>query len=145
MRLIGLAAVLVAQSAGAGLPVWRMEMTAEDEVVDPAIDHRYTPKFNACQGFAVTTDESARCYVAEFPRQDARLNAAWRAALARVAPADKPALRAAQRHWIAERDPFCNKQADGFRGGSIVPIIYHMCRTEQTIRRTLWLEAVARR
>ena len=89
--------------------------------------------------------DSARCFADEFPRQDQKLNAAWRITLARLAPGERPALVRAQRRWIAARDPFCRRYADGFSGGTILPVIYASCRAEQTIRRTIWLEALAAR
>jgi hypothetical protein len=49
----------------------------------------------------------------------------------------------AQRKWIAARDPFCKAIADGFKGGTIAPVVYSDCRVEQTIRRTIWLEGLA--
>ena len=127
------------------LPAWQMVMTREEGPVDPQVQARYTRAHSACQSRAVTTDDNARCFMAEFPRQDGALNAVWRKALAAIPSADKPGLLAAQRQWIAARDPFCRKVTDAFAGGSIQPIIWHNCRAEQTIRRTLWLERVAKR
>jgi hypothetical protein len=41
---------------------------------------------------------------------------------------------------VADRDPFCGKDADGFAEGTIGGIVYLDCRVELTIRRTMWLE-----
>jgi uncharacterized protein YecT (DUF1311 family) len=56
-----------------------------------------------------------QCSEEEAGRQDARLNAAYKAAMARVA--DKNALRAAQRKWIVSRDKECTD--DGGQAGAL--------------------------
>lgn len=128
-------------AAGAGSRFdQRMEVTAEADAVDPAIERRYTAAFSRCQAHAGATPENAACFEAEFGRQDARLNAVWRATLRRLSPADRGDLREAQRRWIEDRDPFCRKTSDDFSGGTIAPVVYVSCRVELTIRRTLWLE-----
>ena len=119
---------------------YAMQMTPEDGPTDPAIEKRYTAKFTSCQKIAVTTQDSAACYDNEFTRQDAVLNRAWRTTIGRFSKNMRGPLLAAQRKWISDRDPFCKSIADGFKGGTIMPIIYSDCRVEQTIRRTMWLE-----
>lgn len=140
------AAVLVLPAASQEVPsfTYKMVMTPEEGPVDPIVEARYTSAFAACQKKAQFTTDSADCFVAEFARQDAALNRAWRAVFPRIASARQSMLRAAQRRWIAARDPFCRKQSDGFSGGTIAPVIYVSCRVEQTIRRTLWLEKLAK-
>ena len=54
--------------------------------------------------------------------------------------AKRRALIAAQRAWVARRDPFCREAADQYSGGTIMPVIDESCRVEVTIRRTIWLE-----
>jgi len=98
----------------------------------------YTTVYADCQKQAQTTQESAACLQAEFARQDAALNLAWKAALARLPAATHTPLLKAQRKWIAARDPFCQAESDG--GGTIAPVEYVDCRVELTIRRTMWLE-----
>ena len=56
-----------------------------------------------------------QCSEEEAGRQDARLNVAYKAAMARVA--DKNALRAAQRKWIVSRDKECTD--DGGQAGML--------------------------
>jgi len=146
LAVLAVAALLGApQGAGAADRfAYRMVMTPEEGPVDKAVEARYTDALHACQEHAVVTDDNARCFLEEFPRQDARLNAAWRATFARMGMVDKPALLAAQRKWIEARDPFCRKVADEFKGGTILPVIWHNCRAEQTIRRAMWLEKLGR-
>lgn len=119
---------------------YRMVMTPEEGPLDPAVEGRYTSAFAACQNTAQTTSDNAACFVDEFSRQDKALNKAWQSVFPSIPAQQRPLLRSAQRRWIAERDPFCRKQSNGFSGGTIVPVIYVSCRAEQTIRRTLWLE-----
>ena len=119
---------------------YKMEITPEDGSVNPAIDGRYTPAFAACQQHAQSSPDNAQCFVAEFPRQDAVLNQTWKATLTRVPTSQHAPLVAAQRRWVAERDPFCKARSDDFSGGTIAPIIYVSCRVELTIRRAMWLE-----
>ena len=136
-----LAAVLAAQGLGGAQPfAYRMEVTPEEGPLDHAVQARYTPALTACQDKAEGTDGNARCFVAEFARQDAALNRAWPKALARVGTARAAALRTAQRRWIGERDPFCEKLMKEFEGGTFGAVAYHSCRAELTIRRTMWLE-----
>lgn len=137
-------ALAAAAPAGAALPDYRLVMTPEEGPLDPAVQARYTPALKACQDRAETTDDNARCYEAEAARQDAALNRVWRAVWTPLAPARKAELLASQRKWIAARDPFCTSVADGFTGGTIHSLIWFNCNAEQSIRRTLWLERVAR-
>lgn len=119
---------------------YKFLMTPEAGPLDPLLEMRYTAQFSACQARAVSTQANEACFAIEFARQDKVLNRKWRSTLARIAPQLHGHLVAAQRKWIAERDPFCNSKADKFREGTIAPIIYLDCRVEQTIRRTMWLE-----
>jgi uncharacterized protein YecT (DUF1311 family) len=120
--------------------VYRFVTTPEEGPSDPAVRKRHTAQFWACQERAVSTQAHGACFAAESARQDQVLNRTWRRALASVAPKLRGRLVAAQRKWIAKRDPFCRPEADKFREGTIAPLIYIDCRIEQTIRRTMWLE-----
>lgn len=135
--------MLVAQGKAATTDpfAYKFEMTPEEGPLNPAVEERYTAAFGQCQKLAVTTRDHAFCYEDEFARQDKRLNRAWHATSARIIPTLRGRLRAAQRQWIAERDAFCLSKSDEFRGGTIAPVVYANCRVEQTVRRTLWLEA----
>jgi uncharacterized protein YecT (DUF1311 family) len=121
---------------------YKLEVTPEEGPLDPLVERRYTPKFAECQNRAQITSDNAACFEAEFRRQDARLNQAWGATLARLPTTVHGSLLTAQRQWIAERDPFCRKDSDGFAGGTIAPVVYVSCRVELTIRRTMWLESL---
>jgi uncharacterized protein YecT (DUF1311 family) len=122
--------------------LYAMQVTPEDGHRDPAIQRRYTARLAACQKKSEITYRIAACFEAEFGRQDAALNRAWKTALRRVPPQMRSRLLLAQRKWIAARDPFCLADTKSFEGGTIVPIIYSDCRVEVTIRRTMWLETL---
>ena len=58
----------------------------------------------------------------------------------RLKTAEKNKLRASQRGWIKQRDKICAAQEAEYEGGSIAPLIFHSCMTNETIKRTIWLE-----
>ena len=128
---------------GAAPYAYKLVLTPPEGPSDPSVEARYTHQLMACLEADATTIAMADCHVEEFDRQDAALNAAWKRAFPRQSKANQAALRTAQRQWVVARDPFCRKQADSYSGGSIAPIIYVSCRTELTIRRTIWLEQLA--
>ncbi|WP_298174663.1 lysozyme inhibitor LprI family protein [Novosphingobium sp.] len=142
--LVLLAAAVPALTQAAPPFAYRMVQTPEEGPLDPKVEGRYTAAFTACQKTAQTTSDNADCFVAEFARQDAELNRTWQAVFPRIPAQQRPLLRAAQRRWVAARDPFCRRQSDSFSGGTIAPVIYVSCRTEQAIRRTLWLERLVK-
>ena len=123
---------------------YTLAVTPEEGPIDRAVEVRYTRAFQTCQAGAVTTLHNARCFAAEYVRQDAALNAVWPRALAGQAAALRQPLRAAQRRWLARRDPFCRSYVQEFAGGTIMQVIAWSCPVELTIRRTIWLEGLAR-
>jgi uncharacterized protein YecT (DUF1311 family) len=90
----------------------------------------------ACPG--TTTVEMVDCMAAETKTWDGRLNAAYRAAMARAATAQKPALRDAQRLWIRYRDANC--RAYGLGEGTIRQIAAAACQRDMTAARARELE-----
>jgi len=123
---------------------YTLEITPVQGPVVPAVEARYSRAVAACKARAQVTNETALCFVAEFRRQDAALNRQWAATLARIPAAQRPALRAAQRAWVGQRDPFCEGVYKSFDGGTFAPIAYADCRVELTIRRSMWLEKLGR-
>jgi uncharacterized protein YecT (DUF1311 family) len=108
------------------------------------IQRRYTPAYKACldsgdaaQGVQYAMNE---CANSEYERQDGRLNQAYVMVMRRLAPPAKVKLRTLQRAWIKTRDGKCTAESAEYQGGSIAPMIYSLCLTDETIRRTLWLE-----
>lgn len=112
--------------------------------VDAAVRAEITPMLSAC----LETGDAARgvsvamggCFNEELGRQDARLNAAYKAAMARLGTTGKTWLQAEERKWIAERDADCQAQRTG---GTIDMVEVPSCLVDETIRRRLQLEAMA--
>jgi len=75
-------------------------------------------------------------------REDARLNRAYKAALARLPPPRRQALRVAQRRWIKDRDARCQPEFDG--GGAQAGVYGTACVADMTHDRALALEQIAR-
>ncbi|MEO5865759.1 MAG: lysozyme inhibitor LprI family protein [Sphingomonas sp.] len=140
VALLAVSSAAVAHARNADPFAYSFKMTPEEGPIDPRIDHRYTARWTACQKHASVTRENAACFEAEFVRQDAVLNQVWKRTIARLPTVSRRPLLAAQRQWIAARDPFCRSFSDGFGQGTIAPVAYSNCRVEQTIRRTIWLE-----
>ncbi len=99
--------------------------------------------YEACMASrdAQTTIGMTRCAAAELAIQDARLNRAYKAALARRDDkATKAALLKAQRAWIAFRDADCAAARATVGGGTLVGFIGVTCEREHTARRADALE-----
>ena len=75
-------------------------------------------------------------------REDARLNRAYKAALARLTPPRRQALRTAERQWIKDRDAKCRAELDD--GGAQAGITATACVADMTHDRALELERIAR-
>ena len=136
-------ALIPLQASTASPYPYKLEITPMEGPLNPDVERRYTPQFQSCQKKAISTLENLDCLEAEFARQDADLNRVWRTTIKRVPSARREALLEAERKWVADRDPFCESHAEALSlGGSIRPILYLSCRTELTIRRTIWLENV---
>jgi len=86
--------------------------------------------------------ELLQCAAGIGDREDARLNRAYKAALARLTPPRQQALRATQRRWIKDRDAQCQAEFDG--GGAQAEIYGTACVARITHDRALELEQTAR-
>ena len=110
----------------------------------PAIEAHLTPAYDACmkQPDAAMGNDPAmtECSNEELVRQDARLNAVYRAAMARTPAKGRTALRADERRWIATRDRTCEAVYQRAGGGTASRLEESGCRLEQTIRRAMFLE-----
>lgn len=112
---------------------------------DPAPEQAFSAEYRQCMasGDAAigVTAAMLDCIGAENARQDARLNAAYKRAMARLDPAGKTRLRQSERAWIAQRDSRCEKAAASEGGGSMAGLLYADCVLQETARRAGWLEA----
>lgn len=96
---------------------------------------------DSSEGVTVTMRE---CFGAEQDRQDVRLNAAYRSALARLPnQAARNGLRASERHWLRTRWSGCNRELAN-SGGTLALLQYDACTLDEVQRRTAWLERYGR-
>ncbi len=74
------------------------------------------------------------CSATEAKRQDARLNAAYKKAMASLS--NKDSLRSTQRQWIKDRDKACELDSDG---GQQAILVYNDCLAQKPApARTNW-------
>ena len=106
---------------------------------------KYSPAFQPCLDAAngVTTD-MVNCIGAEIEVQDKRLNAAYKAALAKQTAARRKELQTVQRLWVQFRDANCNFAFDP-DGGTMAHIESTDCVLAMTEARADELEAIAGR
>lgn len=109
-----------------------------------AVEKRYSKDYDRCLSTGDAADgvqpAMTDCTAQEYGRQDARLNQAWVMVMRRLGPAKKASLRTSQRAWLKTRDRKCLAERDSYQGGSIAPMMFYNCMTNETIKRTLWLE-----
>jgi len=103
--------------------------------------------YRACMDASGGVTSNMRdCSAAESQRIDTRLNAAYHAAMARLASAAaRNRLRALERRWIATRYRLCEHEARNERGGTLWLIIMDACGLGEDVRRIAWLERYGRR
>ncbi|TGX40871.1 DUF1311 domain-containing protein [Sphingomonas naasensis] len=121
---------------------------AAQERTAAAADAALSADYHACMahGDAASGVTSAMldCIAAETARQDARLNRAYKAAMAARDPAGRTRLRQSERAWIARRDARCQKASASEGGGSAAGLVYADCVMQETVARAGWLEAPGR-
>jgi len=107
---------------------------------DP-VEARYTPGYQRCLDApeGQSTYGMVACASAELKIQDARLNVAYRKAMAGLNARQKAKLLAAQRAWIAFRDAECASFEDE-DWGTISRINGADCVLTMTVKRTIDLE-----
>lgn len=114
------------------------------DVSDAAIKAQITPMLASC----LETGDAARgvsnamggCFRDELRRQDAQLNAAYKAAMDRLGTTGKTWLRDEERKWIAQRDETCEEARTG---GTIDMVEVPSCLVDETIRRRIVLQGMA--
>jgi uncharacterized protein YecT (DUF1311 family) len=106
---------------------------------------KYSPAFQPCLDKAngVTTD-MVNCIGIEIEVQDKRLNAAYKAAMAKQNSARKKELQNVQRLWVQYRDANCGFAFDP-DGGTMAHIETTNCVLAMTEERADELEAIADR
>lgn len=107
-----------------------------------ASEPSYSPAFQACldSDEGMSTHGQIGCIGAELERQDQRLNAAYRQAMARLNPRQQGALRTAQRAWIAFRDADCASLTDA-DWGTLSRVSANFCMLRMTAERADHLQS----
>ncbi|WP_374660410.1 lysozyme inhibitor LprI family protein [Phenylobacterium sp.] len=130
------------ESAGATKPVKAIvPASAEKEAASSAdVEESYSAEYNRCMDASGgVTVEMRDCNDAEYVRQDARLNAAYKAAMAVRDESQKVALRNAQRTWIKHRDAKCQENLEG---GTMDLLLVDSCHLSMTMKRAAELEGM---
>lgn len=86
---------------------------------------------------AATQNALNMCAEDNYKQADQDLNTAWAA----LPDDSKTRLRPGQRDWIAARDSKCKATAAEAEGGSMYPLLYFGCMTDETRARTRKLRA----
>ena len=91
------------QATGLRLLLASATLLAASNAMALSLAPRVDETFERCRARAQGVIEQASCIAAEADRQDARLNRIYQQLLARLNPAQKTALVAAQRTWLQFR------------------------------------------
>jgi uncharacterized protein YecT (DUF1311 family) len=107
-----------------------------------AQENGLTKQYSDCmeKSGGVTVD-MLDCIGEEYRRQDARLNAFYKAASAKLAPARRKPLLDAQRAWIQYRDLNCKFYADP-DGGTLATVEANACMLTMTAARAQELSQI---
>ncbi|GAA5236017.1 DUF1311 domain-containing protein [Verticiella sediminum] len=109
-----------------------------------ATDANESPAYVACMDKAGgVTQGMMNCIQTEAERQDARLNAAYKALGERIGQARKDTLRDAQRAWLRYRDANCAFYDDP-DGGTLARVAANVCVMRMSAQRADELEVLAR-
>lgn len=102
----------------------------------PLLTHVHAQSSTLSCEDANTTVEQIACLTRLHDGADAHLNSVYKTHRATLDDEGQLILRTAQRAWIEFRDTECARQADVFRGGSLVRIIAIDCQLNLTALRT---------
>ncbi|HEX5184561.1 MAG TPA: lysozyme inhibitor LprI family protein [Allosphingosinicella sp.] len=114
--------------------------SAKAAPADPTSDRTLSAEYHRCAGPNDGNSAAEQCIEPEFWRQDGRLNEAYRAAMARLAPARQAALRDSERAWVKARQAECNRLYREMEGGTADGLTLDTCMAVRAIERTAWLE-----
>ncbi len=124
------------------LPI--LSLLVSDMPVAKSVEARYTKAYKTC----MTTGDAAKgiqpamngCAGLEAERQDKVLNATYARVMSRLNKAAQAKLRISERAWIKKSNKTCIEEEAEYKGGSMAPLIWYTCLTNQRIERTIWLE-----
>ena len=102
-----------------------------------------SPQHAACMDKASSTASMVECIAAETKQQDARLNKAYKAAMAGLTAERKKQLQQVQRTWIKFRDANCGFYNDP-AGGTMARVEANSCVMTSTATRAHELESLGK-
>ena len=80
----------------------------------------------------------------DYMKADKELNVVYKQVMSVLGETEKVALKNAQRKWIKMKESSCEKELKEYEGGSMAPMIYHLCLEEKTKKRTKELRGMLR-
>lgn len=117
-----------------------MALSVCTPIAAAADEQEYGPAFSSCMdNSGGTTAAMLDCLGAEYDRQDARLNKAYKVLMAELSSERKQQLQDAQRLWIKYRDANCAFYYDP-NGGSMAHLAGNDCMLSMTAKRATELE-----
>jgi uncharacterized protein YecT (DUF1311 family) len=78
----------------------------------------------------------------DFNKADAELNIIYKKVMKILNEKEKKLMIKAEKDWLIFRDSHCKFEIEQYDGGSIQPLIYSTCLTEQTNSRMEYLKAI---
>jgi uncharacterized protein YecT (DUF1311 family) len=133
------AALLACAAAAFAVPPYERFAVAD---ADATPSREYARCMDRSGGVTVAMRD---CAGSEHERLDRRLNAAYRAAMARLPDgAARTRLRNLERRWLAVRWSRCRRDADAEGGGTLALLILDSCTLDEMVRRVVWLERYGR-
>jgi uncharacterized protein YecT (DUF1311 family) len=134
-----LLAAAPAQAANPPVPYERFELS--DAAYEAMTSTQYMDCLDASGGVTISMRD---CAGDEHERLDVRLNAAYRAAMARLAgSADRNRLQRLERRWLATRWDSCRRE-NAEETGTLGLILLDGCNLGEMQRRIAWLERYGR-
>jgi uncharacterized protein YecT (DUF1311 family) len=100
-----------------------------------------SPDYDLCLGPNPSNAEIGQCLEQEAEQQEAWLNAAYRRAMARLAPARRIALRDSERIWVRRRTRDCERIYREMAGGTGAGPGRLSCLASAAAARTKWIAA----
>ena len=112
---------------------------------DAEVAARITPALHECENASENggTYQQAVCEGAEARRQEQQLNKTWARVMASLPSSRQRALRNGEQAWIRQREKDCHSEMGNYVNSTARYMFAH-CMAEASVRRTLWLERLAR-
>lgn len=80
------------------------------------------------------------CSAKEYQQADQKLNRLYQAYTAKLTTAERKQFTEIQKSWVNYKDKDCQYAAQGYKGGSIYPLLLNSCLAEKTKDRVEDLE-----